>query len=187
MHKKIIHLSTEVTLQPTFLNLSSVVVVQLFFTLQCFLISYVLHLSSGWLVSSSDERPPTLPSNRDLLYILLYIIDFLSLSSASLTNASAVFETPCRFSSPCSSLSWASNLSFFCFASLSFYAVSSSSLPHWTAFSSATFFFCAFSSRFFFCSSRNALYFVCAERVLYHVTGYFNVECLRKCLFHGLL
>jgi len=44
------------------------------------------------------------------------VIDFLSLSSASLTNASAVFKTTCRF--PCSSLSWASNLSVFCFAAL---------------------------------------------------------------------
>jgi len=50
-------------------------------------------------------------------------------------------------SSPCSYLSWASNLSFFCFASLSFCTFSSSSLVCWTAFSSAAFFFCAFTTQ----------------------------------------
>jgi len=34
--------------------------------LQCCLVSYVLHLSFGWLVSSSDGRPTTSPEQQRL-------------------------------------------------------------------------------------------------------------------------
>ena len=125
----------------------------------------------GLLVSSSDGWPPTSPEQQRLA---LYPSVLLT---SSLTNASAVFKTQCRFSY---SLFWASNLSFFCFASffLCFFFIFLSMLnglffirsfmtisrAHYVE--SAAFFFCAFSSCSFFCSSRNALYFVCAERVL---------------------